>query len=51
VFPRLFAGHGELQLVRRPRRNAGAEPGVEIVARPPGKKLPSVNLLSGGEKA
>jgi chromosome segregation protein len=27
------------------------EHGVEIVAQPPGKKLQSVNLLSGGEKA
>jgi len=49
VFPRLFrGGTAELQLVEDP---AGGEPGVEIVAQPPGKKLASVNLLSGGEKA
>ncbi|GAC1599376.1 MAG: chromosome segregation protein SMC [Myxococcales bacterium] len=51
VFPRLFrGGAAELQLVEDPA-NPGAEPGVEIVAQPPGKKLTSVNLLSGGEKA
>jgi chromosome segregation protein len=51
VFPRLFrGGFAELQLVEDPA-NASAEPGVEIVAQPPGKKLTSVNLLSGGEKA
>ena len=49
VFPRLFrGGMAELQLVDDP---AGGEPGVEIVAQPPGKKLASVGLLSGGEKA
>ena len=51
VFPRLFrGGYAELQLVEDPA-NPSAEPGVEIVAQPPGKKLVSVNLLSGGEKA
>ncbi len=51
VFPRLFrGGAAELQLVEDPA-NPGAEPGVEIVAQPPGKKLTSVGLLSGGEKA
>ncbi|HWE25997.1 MAG TPA: chromosome segregation protein SMC, partial [Myxococcales bacterium] len=51
VFPRLFrGGYAELQLVEDPA-NPSAEPGVEIVAEPPGKKLASVNLLSGGEKA
>jgi len=29
----------------------GGEAGVDIVAQPPGKKLQSVTLLSGGEKA
>ena len=51
VFPRLFrGGMAELQLVEDPA-NPGGEPGVEIVAQPPGKKLTSVGLLSGGEKA
>src|SRR6267142_2657126 len=51
VFPRLFrGGYAELQLLED-AANPAAEPGVEIVAQPPGKKLVSVNLLSGGEKA
>jgi chromosome segregation protein len=51
VFPRLFrGGMAELQLVEDPAQ-PGAEPGVEIIAQPPGKKLTSVGLLSGGEKA
>ena len=51
VFPRLFrGGMAELQLVEDPAL-PGSEPGVEIVAQPPGKKLTSVGLLSGGEKA
>ncbi|MFN7952259.1 MAG: chromosome segregation protein SMC [bacterium] len=49
VFPRLFpGGQGDLLLTE------GAdllEAGVEIVVRPAGKKLQSIDLLSGGEKA
>jgi chromosome segregation protein len=49
VFPRLFGGgRASLMLVAGER---GEEPGVEILAQPPGKKLQSVSLFSGGEKA
>lgn len=51
VFPRLFGGgKARLQLVRDESR-PDAEPGIEIVAQPPGKKMQNVNLMSGGEKA
>jgi chromosome segregation protein len=49
VFPRLFGG-GRAGLVLTEEGPSG-EQGVEIVAQPPGKKLQSVTLLSGGEKA
>jgi chromosome segregation protein len=49
VFPRLFNG-GRAGLVLTNAEGEG-EQGVEIFAQPPGKKLQSVNLLSGGEKA
>jgi len=49
VFPRLFNG-GRAGLVLTNAEGDG-EQGVEIFAQPPGKKLQSVNLLSGGEKA
>jgi len=49
VFPRLFGG-GRAGLLLTEEGPTG-EPGVEIVAQPPGKKLQSVTLLSGGEKA
>ncbi|MBX5483479.1 MAG: chromosome segregation protein SMC [Myxococcaceae bacterium] len=49
VFPRLFGG-GRAGLALT-EVGPGEEPGVEIMAQPPGKKLQSVNLLSGGEKA
>ena len=49
IYPRLFGG-GRAQLLLT-QEGVGQEAGVEIVAQPPGKKLQSVNLLSGGEKA
>lgn len=49
LFPRLFRG-GKAKLVLTDPENL-LESGVEIVASPPGKKLQSVTLLSGGEKA
>ena len=49
VFPRLFGG-GRAGLLLTDEGTTG-EQGVEIVAQPPGKKLQSVTLLSGGEKA
>jgi chromosome segregation protein len=50
VFPRLFNG-GRAGLVLTQSDQGDTEAGVEIFAQPPGKKLQSVNLLSGGEKA
>ncbi len=50
VFPRLFSG-GRAGLVLTQDDGGEGDAGVEIFAQPPGKKLQSVNLLSGGEKA
>ena len=47
-FKVLFNG-GEAQLVLLDPENA-LESGIEIIARPPGKKLQTISLLSGGEK-
>jgi chromosome segregation protein len=49
LFPKLFRG-GRASLVLTDEENL-LETGVEIVAQPPGKKLQSITLLSGGEKA
>jgi chromosome segregation protein len=49
VFPRLFQG-GEAKLTLTDEQDL-LETGIEIVVQPPGKKLQSVGLLSGGEKA
>lgn len=49
VFPVLFGGgEAALILIENPEED---EPGIDIMAKPPGKKLQNVSLLSGGEKA
>ncbi|HSF08043.1 MAG TPA: hypothetical protein VLA60_01440, partial [Nitrospirales bacterium] len=56
VFSALFAGgRAELILVEdtqegQESEGPNLEPGVEIVAQPPGKRLKNLNMLSGGEK-
>ncbi len=48
LFPRLFGGgHAYLELTG----NDLLTTGVTIMARPPGKRVSSIQLLSGGEKA
>ncbi|MEK6645158.1 MAG: hypothetical protein AABY84_00575 [Candidatus Firestonebacteria bacterium] len=49
VFKNLFVG-GEADLILVDEGNL-LESGIEIVARPPGKRLQSISLLSGGERA
>jgi len=48
LFPRLFGGgHAYLELTGDDLLSTG----VSIMARPPGKRVTSISLLSGGEKA
>lgn len=48
LFPRLFGGgHAYLELTGDDLLDTG----VSIMARPPGKRVTSISLLSGGEKA
>jgi chromosome segregation protein len=49
VFPVLFGG-GEASLILVEDPDKG-DMGIDIVAKPPGKKLQNMTLLSGGEKA
>lgn len=49
IFPRLFRG-GRAKLVLTDENDV-LETGVDIIVQPPGKKLQSITLLSGGEKA
>ena len=49
VFPVLFGG-GEAKLELHENEEK-SEMGIEIIARPPGKKMQNVTLMSGGEKA
>ncbi len=49
LFPRMFrGGSAELRLTNP---DDLLETGIEILAQPPGKKLSSIELMSGGEKA
>lgn len=49
IFPILFnGGKGELKLTEG---LTPLEAGVDVMAQPPGKRLQSISLLSGGEKA
>jgi chromosome segregation protein len=49
VFPRMFrGGRAELKLTNPEDM---LETGIDILAQPPGKKLSSIELMSGGEKA
>src|SRR5262249_22526270 len=49
TFPKLFPDARARPQATQPED--GGEPGVEIVVQPAGKKLQSLSLLSGGEKA
>ncbi len=49
IFPRLFRG-GKAKLTLTDESDY-LETGVDIIVQPPGKKLQSITLLSGGEKA
>jgi chromosome segregation protein len=49
MFPRMFGG-GRAELRLTDSENM-LEAGIDIVAQPPGKKLTSIELMSGGEKA
>jgi chromosome segregation protein len=48
IFPRLFGGgHAYLEL----ESDDLLEAGVTVMARPPGKRISTIHLMSGGEKA
>ena len=48
LFKKLFdGGEAKLELIKS---DDPLQTGIEIYARPPGKKLSSLSLLSGGEK-
>ncbi len=49
-FQRLFNG-GQASLRTSDPADSGGEPGIDIYARPPGKRIGSLQQLSGGERA
>ena len=49
IFPKMFGG-GKAELRLTDAENI-LESGIDIIAQPPGKKLGSLELMSGGEKA
>ena len=52
IFARLFeGGRAELRLVEAEEGDDPLDTGVELMAQPRGKRLQSVTLLSGGERA
>jgi len=51
TFRILFGGGRADLLLVTDEENKELEPGIEIVAQPPGKKLQNIHLLSGGEKS
>jgi len=51
IFRTLFNGGRADLVIVEDEENKGRDPGVDIVAQPPGKKPQNISLLSGGEKS
>lgn len=51
IFVELFGGGSGKLVLEQPEDGNMLEAGVEIYVQPPGKKLTSMSLMSGGEKA
>ncbi|MDI6781500.1 MAG: chromosome segregation protein SMC [bacterium] len=52
LFSQLFdGGYGELRQIGSADKDTLEEIGIDVVAQPPGKRLSSITLLSGGERS